>query len=69
MDAQLHGGMADLLLECGVGLEDATLTLVALASIPWSNAAIAVLAELGTRYRVPNMEGALYGGRTAQFGQ
>jgi hypothetical protein len=52
-------------VECGVGLEDATLALVALASIPWSNAAIAVLVELGTRYRVPNIESALRRFRTA----
>jgi hypothetical protein len=46
-------------VECGVDLEDARLALVALASIPWSNAAIAVLVELGSRYRVANIESAL----------
>jgi hypothetical protein len=62
--ARWHGRFV---LEHNVGLEDAILALVALASIRSSSAAIEVLAELGTRYRVANIEGALRRFRPAQF--
>jgi hypothetical protein len=54
--ARWHGRFV---LECGVGLEDARLALAALASVRTSNAALAVLAELATRYRVADIDGVL----------
>jgi hypothetical protein len=54
--ARWHGRFV---LECGVGLEEARLALAAFASMRTNCAAVDVLAELGTRYRVANLEGTL----------
>jgi hypothetical protein len=54
--ARWHGRFV---IEHRVGLEDATLALAALTAIRWNRAAIDVIAELGSRYRVANIEAAL----------
>jgi len=56
--ARWHGRFV---VECGVDSEDAELALAALASIGTTHAAIAVFAELGSRYRVPNIGAVLRG--------
>jgi hypothetical protein len=54
--ARWHGRFV---VECGLSLEDDALALAALTSVRFSPAAVEMLAELGSRYRVPNIEGAL----------
>lgn len=54
--ARWHGRFVT---EHRVGLEDATLALAALTAIRWNRAAVDVLAELGTRYRVANIDATL----------
>ncbi len=46
-------------VECGLSLEDDALALAALSAVRFSPAAVEMLAELGTRYRVANIEGAM----------
>ena len=47
------------MVECGLSLEDDALALAALSAVRFSPAALELLEELGTRYRVANVEGAL----------
>jgi hypothetical protein len=54
--ARWHGRFV---VECGVSFEDATLVLAALATICSSPTAVDVLSQVGARYRVTNLEGAL----------
>lgn len=54
--ARWHGRFV---VECGLTLEDAALALAALSAVRFSPAALEMLAELGTRYRVANIESAL----------
>jgi hypothetical protein len=54
--ARWHGRFV---VECGLGLEDDALALAALSAVRFSPAALDLLEELGTRYRVANVEGAL----------
>jgi hypothetical protein len=54
--ARWHGRFV---VECGLSLEDDALALAALSAVRFSSAALVVLAELGSRYRIANIEGAL----------
>ena len=54
--ARWHGRFV---VECGLSLEDDALALAALSAVRFSPAALELLEELGTRYRVANVEGAL----------
>ena len=54
--ARWHGRFV---VECGLGLEDDALALAALSAVRFSPAALDLLEELGTRYRVANVDGAL----------
>jgi hypothetical protein len=54
--ARWHGRFV---VECGLSLEDDSLALAALSAVRFSPAALQLLAELGTRYRVPNIESAV----------
>ena len=54
--ARWHGRFV---VECGLSLEDDALALAALSALRLSTAAVEMLAELGSRYRVANIEGVL----------
>jgi hypothetical protein len=60
--ARWHGRFV---VECGLNLEDDALALAALSAIRFNPAAFEMLAELGMRYRVTNIEGTLRRFRTA----
>ena len=47
------------MIECRLSLEDDALALAALSAVRFSPAALEMLAELGSRYRVANIEGVL----------
>jgi hypothetical protein len=59
--ARWHGRFV---VECGLTLEDDALALAALCSTRFGAAAMEMLAELGARYRVANIEGTLRRFRT-----
>jgi hypothetical protein len=52
-------------VESGLSLEDDALALAALSAVRFSPAAVEMLAELGARYRVADIEGALRRSRAA----
>jgi len=54
--ARWHGRFV---IDCGLSLEDDALALAALSAVRFSPAALELLEELGTRYRVADVEGAL----------